>query len=73
MKCLPRYAFVNDILYIQPREQSPADPDSPWYEEQPVGKNTLLNMMKDMSAKSGIAKKTASNAHFWTKELPLHW
>ena len=57
MKRLPRYAFIEDILYLRPKEKCPADPESSWYEERPLGKNTLSNMMKEMS-QGGIAKKT---------------
>ena len=55
MKRLPRYAFVEDILYLRPKEKCPDDQESPRYEDRPV---TLSNMMKEMSMESGIAKKT---------------
>ena len=57
MKRLPRYAFAEDVLYLRPKPKCPNDPDTPWYEEIPVRKNTLANMMKDMSAECGISKK----------------
>ena len=55
MKRLPSYAFIEDF---RPKEKCPADPESPWYEERPLGKNALSNMMKEMSQEGGIAKKT---------------
>jgi hypothetical protein len=57
-KRLPAYAFQENILYLRPKVKAPADPDSPWYDEIPVGKNTLSSIVKDMCAEGGIAKKT---------------
>ena len=53
MKHLPKYAFENDVLYLQPKLKCPGDSDMLWYEEKPVGKNTLSSMMKDMGAEAG--------------------
>ena len=53
MKHLPKYAFENDVLYLWPKIKWPSDPDAPWFEEKPVGKNTLASMMKDMSGEAG--------------------
>ena len=58
IKRLPKYAFVHDVLYLRPKPKCPADPDAPWYEEKPVGKNTHSTMMKGMSVECGIATKT---------------
>ena len=58
MKHLPKYALENDVLYLRPKLKCPADPDVPWYEEKPVGKNTLSSMMKNMSVEAGISSKT---------------
>ena len=58
MKRLPTYAFENDLLYLRPKSKCPSDPDVPWYEEKPVGKNSLASMMKDVSAEAGISIKS---------------
>ena len=58
MKHLPKYAFENDVLYLQPKIKCPSNPDAPWFEEKPVGRNTLPSRMKDMSGEGGISMKT---------------
>ena len=58
LKMLPKFAFENDILYLRPKSSAPSNPDVPWYEEAPVGKNTLSTMVKDMCVEAGISKKT---------------
>ena len=49
MKQLPRVFFEKDILYLRPKTVFSGDYDSPWYENRPMGKNVLSNMMKVMS------------------------
>ena len=44
---LPDYAFANDILYLQPKSSPPENSEEPWYENSPVGRNTLGKMVKD--------------------------
>ena len=46
------------MLYLRPKPKCPNDPNTPWYEEIPLGKNTLANMIKDMSANCVISKIT---------------
>ena len=58
LKRLPKYAFKNNLLYLRPKPKCPSDPDIPWYEDKPVGRNSLNFMMKDMSAEVGISSKT---------------
>ena len=58
LKRLPKYAFENNLLYLRPKPKCPSDPDIPWYEDKPVGRNSLNFMMKDMSAEVGISSKT---------------
>ena len=58
MSKLPKYAIEQDVLYLRPKATVPADPDSPWYDEAPVGKNSLSVMVKEMCAEAGIDGKT---------------
>ena len=46
MSKLPKDAFEQDVLYLRPKATVPADPDSPWYEEAPAGKNSLSVTVK---------------------------
>jgi len=48
MKKLPKYAFDNDILYLQPKTYMPEDSDAPWYEEVAIHKNALSVMVNEM-------------------------
>ena len=43
---------------MRPKLATPADPDSPWYEGIPVGKETLCKMLANMCDKAGIPRKT---------------
>ena len=40
----------------------PADPTVPWYSCVPVGKNTLMTMMKKMALKGGINRKVTNHS-----------
>ena len=53
-----KYAFDNDILYLRPKVKAPSDPEAPWYDEAPVGKNTLATMVKEMCTEAGFNNKT---------------
>ena len=37
---------------------APSDPEAPWYDEAPVGKNTLATMVKEMCTEAGFDNKT---------------
>lgn len=58
VKKLPKYAFESDILYLRPKRSTTEAPDIPWYEEAPVGKNSLSLMVREMWAGAGIGSKT---------------
>ena len=58
MKKLSKYAFDNDILYLRPKATAPSDPEAPWYDEAPVGKNTLATTVKEMCTEAGFDNKT---------------
>lgn len=55
---LPPYAFEHDVLYLRPKRTVPSDPTSPWYDNIPVGKNTLSTMVKDMFSEVNIQGKS---------------
>ena len=43
---------------MRPKSATPSDPESPWYESIPVGKETLRTMLPNMCDKAGIERKT---------------
>ena len=45
---LPPNAFKHDNFYLKPCSQIPKDPTAPWFTCNPVGKNTLAKMVKEM-------------------------
>ena len=44
---LPTFAFENNILYLRPKCTTPQAPNASWYDNVPVGNNTLQSMVKD--------------------------
>ena len=40
---LPEYAFMENILYCQPKTKAPSDNESPWYDAIAVCQNKLSN------------------------------
>lgn len=46
MQKLPPEAFKKDIFYLKPRVCVPKGPKEPWFNSNPVGKNTLAKMVK---------------------------
>ena len=59
---LPSDAFVNDIFFVRPLENVPADPTKPWYGCTPVGKNTLENKLKKMCSLAGIEGQVTNHS-----------
>ena len=55
---LPPFAFENNIVYLRPKRTTLQAPESPWYDNIPVGKNTLQTMVKDMCVEAKIYGKT---------------
>ena len=55
---LPPLAFEKDIFYMRPKSATPSDPNTPWYESIPIGKETLHTMLANMCDKAGIERKT---------------
>ena len=60
---LPLYAFEKDVLYMGPKSKIVADPGSPWYNDVPVGKNSLSVMVKKMCSDAEIAKNGKKAYH----------
>ena len=54
MQKLPPEAFSRDNFYVQPCLTVPDDPSKPWFTSNPVGKNTLSKMVKEMCSESGV-------------------
>jgi hypothetical protein len=50
---LPSSTRQTDLFYVQPLSSVPANPSTPWFKNQPMGKNTLGNMAKAMFADEG--------------------
>ena len=50
---LPSEAFDNDIFYLQPVATF-KDPSKPWFTTNPLGKNMLTRMVKDICTDAGI-------------------
>ena len=55
---LPPFAFENTILYLRPKRTTLQDPNASWYDNVPIGKNTLQSMVKNMCVEVGIPGKT---------------
>ena len=55
---LPPVAFEKDVLYMKPRTATPSDVESPWYEEVPVGEETLRTMLVKMCKRAGVERKS---------------
>ena len=51
---LPPEAFTKYIFYLKPCSQPPKDCRSPWFTTNPIGKNTLANMVRDMCKDADI-------------------
>ena len=61
---LPKYAFESDIFYLRPKLSVPAKGDSPWFFDQPVGKEKLRTMVRDMCSDAGIEDQPLSKSHW---------
>ena len=59
---LPVEMKKKDIFYCKPKASAPTDPTAPWYCSVPVGRNTLLSMMKTMASKAGIDRKVSNHS-----------
>ena len=55
---LPVSSKERDLFYMQPHCKIPDDPSAPWFKNQPIGKNTLGTMVKEMCQEAGIHGKT---------------
>lgn len=55
---MPAEARKGDVFYLKPKVKRPTDPMEPWYQNVPLGKNTLATMMRKMAEKGHLDKKT---------------
>ena len=62
LQALPPEAIKNDIFYLQPLAQVPANPSAPWFKTTPVGKNTLGTMIKRMCSNAGISERFTNHS-----------
>ena len=62
MKKLPAEAFSRDNFYMQPCPRVPDDPTKPWFSANPIGKNSLSKVVKEVCLEGGIVgRKTNHN------------
>ena len=54
---IPKYTFKKHFLYPRPKPTAPVGPDTPQWEEAPVGKNTQSAMVKETSIEAEIEVK----------------
>ena len=52
---LPKDAVGKDIFYLRPLSRVPDNPNAPWYQSVPVGRNQLGKMVSNMCECAGIA------------------
>ena len=55
---LPSYAFEKNVFYCRPKQFTPHDDKTPWFDCIPVGKNKLSSMVKDICKEAGVSQKT---------------
>ena len=55
---LSPFAFDNNILYLRPKRATPQAPNTPWYDNVPIRKNSLQSMVKNMCAEADTHGKT---------------
>ena len=59
---LPKESITKDIFFFQPLEETPNDPTSPWYSNQPVDKYTLEMKLSKMWSLAGIEDKITNHS-----------
>ena len=54
---LPEAAFVRDNFYVQPlcNNSIPVDPGKPWFTANPIGRNSLSKIVKEVCVEGGIS------------------
>ena len=53
---VPKEVMKTDTFYLQPLQRCPSDPTKPWFSKQPMGRNKLGQMMKNMGVQAGLSK-----------------
>ena len=54
----PKPPLSIDFMYLQPKARVPSDPKEPWFYPNPIGKNTLHNLLSTMCVEAGIEVKS---------------
>ena len=62
MQKLPSEAFSRDNFYVQPCLTVPDDPSKPWFTSNPIGKNTLSKMVKEMCLEGGVSGRKTNHS-----------
>ena len=62
MQKLPPEAFSCDNFYVQPCLIVPDDPSKPWFTTNPIGKNTLSKMGKEMHLEGGLSGRKTNHS-----------
>ena len=50
------------LMYLQPKQQVPADPNEPWFHPNPMGENTLHNLLGTMCVEAGNEEKKSNHS-----------
>ena len=58
----PKLPKSMDFFYLKPLPKAPADIEAPWFEPNPIGKNTLGKFVDEMYKEAGITAKNLTIA-----------
>ena len=50
------------LMYLQPKPGVPTDPNEPWFHPNPMGKNTLHNLLGTMCVEAGNEEKKSNHS-----------
>ena len=59
---LPEEAFVRDNFYVQPLSAIPDDSEKPWFTANPIGRNSLSSMIKEVCLEGGISGRKTNHS-----------
>ena len=60
MQKLPLEAFTRDNFYLQPCSTAPEDSSKPWFTANPIGKNSLSKMVKEICSEGGVSGRKSN-------------
>ena len=55
-------AFTHDNFYVQPCSTVPDDSSKPWFTVNPIGKNSLSKMVKEVCSEEGISGRKITHS-----------